>query len=222
MHAFVLRPRLPRLAALLMALTLLVGFQQPVADDRADAADLSTAPATLSSLLRIRTNSLKPISGQPAASSSSRNWCGWIIVGAEGGSGVLGAQHGQQLGPARCASPPVPSACRSVAGIGDHPRHHERRRTGCVSARTSVLAAISQAAGPVGHGVRADLPPTGGDIIAFSAPVASSVRTLEGAALTARNTLNAYYDAPSATPYEIAIERRYHNVAADPLIQSLP
>ncbi|HLW29053.1 MAG TPA: lipid-binding SYLF domain-containing protein [Kiloniellales bacterium] len=233
MHAFVLRPRLPRLAALLMALTLLVGFQQPaVADDRADAADLvDRARVTLSSLLRdpqyeqLETY-LRAASGVIIFPQLVR---GGFIVGAEGGSGVLLARStDNSWGP--------PAFVRLTAGsiglqIGGQVSEtilvimNDGALDAVLSQNFSFGGDLSVAVGPVGHGVRAGSTANlGGDIIAFSRTQGLfGGGSLEGAALTARNTLNAaYYDAPSATPYEIAIERRYHNVAADPLIQSLP
>src|SRR5690554_2109670 len=233
MQAALLRPRLQYFIACLLSLALFLGLQQTAAaEDRADAADLiDRSRVTLNSLLRdpqyeqLETY-LRAASGVIIFPQLVR---GGFIVGAEGGSGVLLARStDNSWGP--------PAFVRLTAGsiglqIGGQVSEtilvimNDGALDAVLSQNFSFGGDLSVAVGPVGHGVRAGSTANlGGDIIAFSRTQGLfGGGSLEGAALTARNTLNAaYYDAPSATPYEIAIERRYHNVAADPLIQSLP
>lgn len=233
MHATVLRQRLPWLLTCLLALLLLVGPQQPAAaQDRADAEDLvDRARVTLNSMLRdpqygeLETY-LRAASGVIIFPQLVR---GGFIVGAEGGSGVLLARStDNSWGP--------PAFVRLTAGSIGLQIGGQVSETVLVIMNDGALDAVlsqnfsfggdaSVAVGPVGKGVRAGSTANlGGDIIAFSRTQGLfGGGSLEGAALTAREELNtAYYDAPSATSYEIAIERRYHNVGADPLIQSLP
>lgn len=233
MQASILRPRLPRLLTALLALVLLVGLQQPAAaSDRADAVDLvDRARVTLNSMLRDpqyehMETYLRAASGVIIFPQLVR---GGFIVGAEGGSGVLLARAtDNSWGP--------PAFMRLTAGSVGLQIGGQVSETVLVIMNDGALDAVlsqhfsfggdaSVAVGPVGKGVRASSTANlGGDIIAFSRTQGLfGGGSLEGAALTARNELNAaYYDALDATPYEIVIDRRYHNVGADPLIQSLP
>ncbi|HLS67907.1 MAG TPA: lipid-binding SYLF domain-containing protein [Kiloniellales bacterium] len=233
MQAVIRRPRWFQLIPCLMALALLVGLPQAAsASERADAADLiDRSRVTLNSLLRdpqyeeLETY-LRAASGVIIFPQLVR---GGFIVGAEGGSGVLLARGtDNSWGP--------PAFVRLTAGSVGLQIGGQVSETILVIMNDGALDAVlsqhfsfggdaSVAVGPVGKGVRASSTANlGGDIIAFSRTQGLfGGGSLEGAALTARNTLNAaYYDAPEVTPYQIAIERRYHNVDSDPLIQSLP
>lgn len=233
MRTSILGPGVPRLLLSLMAILLLVGLQQPaIADDREDATDLvDRSRVTLASMLRDPQYQelqryLQAASGVIIFPQLVR---GGFIIGAEGGSGVLLARGADNSwGP--------PSFVRLTAGsiglqIGGQVSEtvlvvmNDGALDAVLSQQFSFGGDLSVAVGPVGHGVRAGSTANlGGDIIAFSRNQGLfGGGSLEGAALTARNALNAaYYGANDATPYQIAIERRYHNADADRLIQILP
>lgn len=84
---------------------------------------------------------------------------------------------------------------------------------------------ISVAVGPIGKGLEAST--TGNfdeDVYVFSEAVGLfGGGSLEGTGLFETNTYNyAYYDSGQATPYAVAVERRYSNTQADRLRNLLP
>lgn len=84
---------------------------------------------------------------------------------------------------------------------------------------------ISVAIGPIGKGLEAST--TGNfdeDVYVFSEAVGLfGGGSVEGAGLIEKNAYNyAYYDSGQATPYAVAIDRRYSNAQADRLRSLLP
>lgn len=233
MHSSILRPALPRLLTLLLAAAMLLGLQQPAAaDDRDDAADLvERSRLTLTSLLRDpQYEQLQPyLEAASGVIIFPQLVRGGFIIGAEGGSGVLLARGADNVwGP--------PAFVRLTAGsiglqIGGQVSEtvlvimNDGALDAVLARKFSFGGDLSIAVGPVGQGVRASSTANfGGDIIAFSRNQGLfGGGSLEGAALTPRDSLNAaYYDAPDTTSFEITVERRYRNPQAEPLIEVLP
>lgn len=226
-------PRLPRLLLPLLAALLFLGLQQPAAaDQRNDATDLvERARLTLESMLRdsqfeeLR-RYLEAGSGVIVFPQLVR---GGFIVGAEGGSGVLLAR-----GADGSWSPPA-FVRMTVGSIGLQIGGQVSEAVLVITNDGALDAVLRQqfsfggdlsiAVGPVGQGLRGGSTANlGGDVIAFSRNQGLfGGGSIEGAALTARNGLNAaYYDAPNVTPREIVVERRYFNAGADALRRALP